>query len=384
MKILLTVHHHLDTNAGISGVTWRLGEEYKKLGHDVQYYTYDTNLPRRLSGLAKSIIFPEFTAFHISALAKQQALDVVDASSGDAWVWAKLFSKSTQKLPCLVTRSHGLEHIVHIETLEEAQRGSLRLSWKYPIYHGGFRLWEVATSLRGADLALFLNHRDLDYAVEQLGVKPEQTRLVANGMPEVFLNLPFDPTPEAKDATIGIAQVGTYIPRKGISYSVPALNAILDRYPQVKVSLLGTGCPESQVYADFNPAVRDRVLVIPHYTHESLPTLLRGHHIKIFPTLAEGFGLALIEAMACGLAPVTTKTPGPMEIVRNGYDAITIAVRDSAAIEQALERLIGDRQYLEQLRRNAHATAQRYSWTRIARENLSFYQEALSQRRVSR
>jgi glycosyltransferase involved in cell wall biosynthesis len=79
--------------------------------------------------------------------------------------------------------------------------------------------------------------------------------------------------------------------------------------------------------------------------------------------------LALPEAMACGLAPVTTATPGAMEIVRDGHDAIMIPPRDSQAIEQALERLISDRPYLERLRRNAYATAQRYSWTRIAREN---------------
>lgn len=383
MKILLTIHHELNLNAGAPGVTWQLGQEYQKLGHEVQYYTFD-NLPRKLPGLVEQVMFPEFVASQISALSRKQAVDVVDASTGDAWVWAKMRRRSTDNRPLLVTRSHGLEHIYHIENLEEAKRGNLRLSWKYPLYHGGFRLWEVATSLRCADLALLLNRRDSKYAVEKLEVKPERTRIVANGIPEVFLNLTFEPMPEVGDSTIRIAQVGTYIPRKGIHYSAPALNTILARYPQVKVSFLGTGASEAEVYTDFEPAVRDRIQVVPRYTHETLPTLLRGHHIKLFPTLFEGFSLALIEAMACGLAPVTTAIPGTMEIVCDGHDAMLIPSRNSRAIEQALERLIADRPYLEKLRRNAHASAQRYSWARIARDNLTFYEEALCQGKRSR
>ncbi len=263
--------------------------------------------------------------------------------------------------------------------------GAPGITWKlgqeYPLYHGGFRLWEVANSLRDADLSLFCNRRDLDYAVEKLGVDVDRASLFENGIPEAFLNLPFEPTPEAEDSVIRIALVATYIPRKGIYYGVPALNKIMARYPQVEVSFVGTGCPEAQVYADFDPSVHDRIRVVPRYKHETLPELLRGHHIKLFPTLSEGFSVALMDALACGLAPVTTTTPGPMEVVRDGDNGILVPPRDSEAIAQALERLITDRPYLEKLRRNAYATAQKYSWQGIARDNLTLYEAALSHKR---
>lgn len=378
MKILLTIHHNLDPNAGAPGITWRLGQEYQNLGHEVEYYSFD-NLPHKLPGMVESMMFPEFLASHILALSQKQAVDVVDASTGDAWVWAKL-RRSSNSL-ALVTRSHGLEHIMHIENLEEARLGNLNLSWKYPLYHGGFRLWEVANSLRDADLSLFSNHRDLEYAVEKLGVDPGRTRVFANGIPEAFLNLDFEPTPEAEDSVIRIALVATYIPRKGIHYGVPALNEILARYPHVEVSFLGTGCPEAQVYADFEPSLHDRIRVVPNYQHEKLPELLGGHHIKLFPTLSEGFSVALMDAIACGLAPVTTTTPGPMEVVRDGDNGILVPPRDTQAIVQALERLINDLPYLDKLRRNAYTTAQNYSWHSIAKNTLTLYQKVLSQKR---
>jgi len=382
MKILLTIHHHLDPNTGAPGVTWKLGQEYQKLGHQVRYYSFD-HLPSRLPGLAKKVIFPEFVAAHLSMLSNKQAVDVVDASTGDAWVWAKVLQNSRENHPLLVTRSHGLEHTRDLELQKQAQKGNLHLSWKYSLYKRGFRLWEVATSLRCADLVFLLNRQDSKYAIEQLGVKQERTRIIPNGIPETFLNLTFEPTPEAENSTIYIAQVGSYIRRKGIQYSVPALNKILARYPQVQVSFLGTSCSEAEVHKDFDPALRDRIRVMPRYTHEMLPTFLKGHQIKLFSSLSEGFGSVLIEAMACGLTPITTAIPGPTEIVSDGHDGISIPPGDSRAIEQAIEQLISNHLYLERLRRNAYATAQRYSWTRIARENLSIYEEALSKKKCS-
>lgn len=380
MKILLTIHHELDPNSGAPGVTWKLGQKYQKLGHEVQYYSFD-NLPHQLPGLVESTLFPEFVANHLSTLSRRQKVDIVDASTGDAWVWTKTRRLFRNSSPLLVTRSHGLEHIMHLENLEEARRGKLRLSWKYPIYHGGLRLWEVKQSLRDADISLFCNHRDLEYAVKNLGVDAQRAYVFKNGIPEEALDLPFEPTPDDKDAVIRIALLATYIPRKGIHYGVPALNKILARYPQVKVSFIGTCCPEAEVYKDFEPAVRDRVTVVPRYAYETLPTLLQGHHIKLFPTLSEGFSVALLDAMSCGLAPITTATPGPLEIINHEQNGILVPPRNAEALEQALERLINDRVLLEQLRQNAHQTAQNYSWTKIAHQNLSIYEAGLEKQR---
>lgn len=383
MKILIIAHHYLDPNAGASGATLRLAEQYERQGHEVCYYSFE-DLPHKFPALAEAVMFPGLVAMRIARLVSQRTIDVVEAMTGDAWMWGKILQNFSRDRPLLVTQSHGLEHRVHLERLEDSRRGTLQLGWKYPLWHGGFRLWEVATSLRCADLSFVLNQQDATYAIEQLRVQPERIYVFPNGISESLLNLPFAPLPEFEDGMIGIAQVGSFTSRKGIHYSIPALNAILAEYPQVKVSFLGTGCSEDQVYANFDPAIRDRIHVIPSYENEQLPNLLQGHQIKLLPSLSEGFGLALVEAMACGLVPLTTAIQGPMEIVTNDYDGFLVPIRDSQAIEQTLERLIRNRPYLEQLRRNAHMTAQRYSWTDIAQKRLTIYKNTLDQRNYSR
>jgi glycosyltransferase involved in cell wall biosynthesis len=378
MKILLTIHHHLDPDSGAPGTVLKLGQAYEKLGHDVDYYAFD-HLPKWAHSLSPEAVFPEFLAGYLLKHAHQY--DVVDTSTGDAWLWGSILRRFHQRSPLLVTRSHGLEHAVHLQYLEDVRQGKQTLSWKYPLYRGGFHLWEVAQSLRYADLAFLLNQQDQKYTVESIGVRAEKAYVTHNGIPDSFLNHPLDLGLEDADPGLRIVQIGTHIARKGIQYSVPALNTVLKRHAHIRLSLLGTGVPAEQVLADFDIAVRDRIDILPRFDHSHLPELLKNHHIKLFTPLSEGFGKVLVEAMALGLAPVTTAAPGPLEVVQADHDALVVPMRDPQAIEQALERLICDRAQLNTIRRNAHATAQRFGWSYLAQQRLNLYQQALENRR---
>jgi glycosyltransferase involved in cell wall biosynthesis len=368
MQILFIIHHELDPNAGVAGVTLKLGEEYQKIGHQVSYFSFD-NLPSKLPEIIKAIIFPYWVAVYL--LISKQPIDAIDASTGDIWLWAKLLTRFRPNC-ILITRSHGLEHTLHLENLTEAARGNLNLSWKYPLYHGGLRLWEVKTSIQNSDLTLMLNSRDRDYACKILNIPSEKLTIVANGVPQEFIDLPFASTPDP-DSTLGIAWIGSFIQRKGITYGIAALNDILLSCDRLKLTFLGTGCAESEVLSHFSTEIRDKITVITHYHHQALPQLLQDCQIKLFPSLSEGFSLALIEAMACGLAPITTSTPGLMELIEDGHNGLLIPPRNIPAIKEALERLICDRPLLDRIRRNAYQTAQNYSWKNIARQNLSLY-----------
>ena len=379
MNILLTTHEDLNPNSGAAGSTLKLGQEYERLGHQVAYYSYN-DLPKNLPGILKYLVFPFWVASFLWTQNSLQKFDVVDGNTGDLWLWAKWLSKFQAHSPLLVTRSLGLEHIAHRQNLEDAARGDLNLSWKYKLYRGGIHLWAVTQSLLYADLVYLLNSQERQYAIEVLGVNPDKIHLVANGIPDDLLDLPFQLT-TGEEQTIRIAQIGTFIQRKGIKYSIWALNNLLLNYPEVEMSFLGTACPEcndaEEVLANFAPNIRDRIRVIPRFERETLPELLKDHQIKLFPPLSEGFGKALVEAMACGLAPVTTATGGPQDIVSDRHDGLMVTLRDSQAIEQALAELIKDRSLLNKLRQNAYNTAQKYSWQSIAKHRTYLYEQAL-------
>jgi glycosyltransferase involved in cell wall biosynthesis len=370
MKVLFTLHDEVTPDAGGMGVTAGLAKVYRELGHEVESLSFG-QLPRRLPFRAKALLFPEFAAWYLS----RTDADVIDAANGDAWAFGHLRRRLRgARRPLLVTRSHGIVHTADIARREEAARGGLELSWKYSLYWGGWRLKEVADSLRLADLCLFLNDHEHAFAIEHLGVAAERARVVDNGIPDDLLGLPLALGAEADP--VRIAHVGSYLPLKGVRYAAAALSAVLERHPEVSVSFLGPGCPPERVLADFAPAVHTRVAVVPKYRREELPDLLAGHAAVVTATLKEGFPLGLLEAMACGLTVVTAATPGPLQYVRDGENGLVVPRADAAAMAAALERLIADPPLLRRLRESAHATAQRYSWKRIAPETLALYEEA--------
>jgi glycosyltransferase involved in cell wall biosynthesis len=377
VKIKLIVHHELDPNSGAAGQTDLMRDQYHREGHDVDLYSW-SDLPHRFSPRLKQLLFPVFVAWHLVRAVRRERPDVVDASTGDSWLWALL--DPGRRRTVLVTTSHGLEHVRTEARRQSARDGLLELSWKYPLYYGGLHLREVQSTLRRADIVFLLNRYDRTYAIERLGVDPARVKLVANGIRDPLIGLPLEPTPFDPSIPLRVALVFSYLPLKGVTYGAEALTRTLRRHPNLSATLLGTGVRRDVVLRDFASDLHDRIEVIPRYENAALPSYLHGHQIILFPTLTEGFGVALLEAMACGLAPVSTTTPGPLEFVTSNENGFLVRPRDAEALAEALEKLIDDRLLLDRMRRAAHATAQRFTLRSVALERISHYEQAIAVR----
>lgn len=373
MRALLSIHHELDRDSGAPGVTVRLGEALRSLGHEVDFLSFD-DMPG--TEKAKRYRFPYFVAREIR---RRPAYEVLDLSSGDGWFHARtrgLMAAGGKSL--LVARSHGLEHVQHEAYLAEAGAGGRKLSWKYPLYNGGFRLWECGQSFAHADLSLFLNKADLNYATTKLHVRPERARLVRNGVSAEFLEQArlLGQQPSDAPSALNIAFVGTFIERKGVDLLCSAATAIMRRNGSVRLGCFGTGAAADTVLSAFPPELRGRVTVVPRYRNAELPELLRPFHILAAPSRSEGFGLAFMEAMACGLVPVVSDIPGPTEFVVDGSNGLIAPVGDASALQSRIERLIGQPSLWAQLRSRAISTAIGHSWTAVAEETVAQYKRA--------
>ena len=221
--------------------------------------------PRLLkSPLLRQVRFPWYVARELRRLAT--GYDVADCSSGDGWVYQAV--RRENRL-LMVARSHGLEHIVDSVFREEVASGKEKQSWKYPLYHGGYRLWEVARSFRTADLSVFPNQGDREFALEHLGVKAEKSAIVPNGIPDEFIGLPMRGASRTSE-TLRVAIVGSYIHRK-INVAPQALNRVLHANPELLIGFLGTGVDEDTVLQDYSREYHGRIKVLPTYSHWSLP-----------------------------------------------------------------------------------------------------------------
>lgn len=373
MKIALVSSANCDQNTGVSGTRIAFRDALRNLG--VQADTFFMEDFKGFSGIfSNKIVFPWKVAFNRK---RWEEYDIVDIASGDSWVLS-----SIKKRPIIVCSSHGLEHMVHRELLTEANNGNIRLSWKYPLYWGGYRLWEVSQSMKKSDFSIFLNSDDRDFAIKNIGINSSKVHIVPNGIPEYFLNRGFERNFNSNNK-IKIAQVGSYIQRKGIDYTAKVMNELLKKYNNIELTFLGTGCNKEKVYENYDCSIRDRINVVPKYEHKNLPSILEGYQINLFPSLSEGFGKTLIETMACGLAPITFETPGPLDIVRNMHDAIVVPRRNTELLKKGIEMLINDKELMHKIQHNAYITAQRYSWDNAAKERINVYEKAMMVRKSS-
>lgn len=374
MRILLSLHGKLDPNSGGGGATTALGETLGGLGQDVRYLSFD-DLPRSLPPRVAMLTYPYFAASRFRREARR-GLDVLDASLGDAWVWGSL--PRGARRPLLVTRSHGLAHLHHEGEVERARREDRHLRLRYHLYHGGWRLYEVGRSLRAADLVLVLNDGERTYAIERLGIDPDRIRLASNGLSDWFLKAARSTNVIAGNTAI--ACVGVYRGLKGVDYGSPALAHAMSLHQGLTVSFLGTDTPRARVLDDFPAALHERIATVERYGRDELPGLLEGHGIILFPSLSEGFPIALLEGMACGLAPIATRIPGAMRLASDQRNALLVPVHDSPAISTAILRLLDDLDLLRRLQAEARRTAGEFSWETIGRQTLDFYREALARR----
>jgi glycosyltransferase involved in cell wall biosynthesis len=376
MRILLTIHHGLERSSGAPGTTLQIAETYRSLGHAVRLCSYEAIPARgRMSVQVQQLAFP-FVAT-ATALRLWRWADVIDASSADLWPLLALRRQQARRGPVVLTRSHGLEHGIADALRAEAAAGNLRLSRAYPLYHGGWRLREVAISLRRADAAFFLNDEDREYAVSRLGLTPERTYVMDNGLAASLVGLP---PPRTGVDPQTVVQAGSFSPRKGIAYSVPAITRVLSERPAVRALLLGTGVAAAEVLGHFPAELRARITVVERYEQQDLPALLAGASVGLFASVSEGFGKTLLETMACGVAAVAASAAGPRRIVADGTTGVLVAVRDATALAAATLRLLDDDDLRLRLAAAGHAAAQRYTWEATARERLAVYERLLTAR----
>jgi glycosyltransferase involved in cell wall biosynthesis len=170
-----------------------------------------------------------------------------------------------------------------------------------------------------------------------------------------------------------VLTVGNLQPRKNLVRLIESFSRfVAPRFPHKLViagkSVLG-GAEIRKALRDTKQA--DRFLLPGYIAQDSLPALYRKADLFVFPSLYEGFGLPLIEAMACGTPVLTSNAASLPEVA--GDAAIMFNPCDTAAIGNALGRVLGDGQLRRELRARGLARSACFSWQRTAAETLAVY-----------
>ena len=178
-----------------------------------------------------------------------------------------------------------------------------------------------------------------------------------------------------------VLSLSTLEPRKNLPRLVTAFAAIAARpgLRDVRLVLVGAlGWKSESLMETIRTAgiPSDRLMLLGHVPDEDLGALLTGASVFAYPSLYEGFGLPVLEAMQCGAPVVTSNTSSLPEVVADA--AICVDPTDEEALAQALTEALLDENRAADLRRRGRERAKAFTWRRTVDEAVAAYDKMLA------
>ena len=253
---------------------------------------------------------------------------VVHSYSG----WRAVATAAARGVPAVIA-FHGLEPLYH-EALREESADAGGLSWRYRLLQEWLMPFMLRSACRTATRVTCLNSNERDFLVRRGWVSEDCVDLIFHGVPPEFY------LAGAAGASGGtLLFVGQWLPMSlGVAYLRDAFTEIAHRPPRDAAGLCrnagaGGGRPRRISHllcARASP-------VFPRLARLDLVELYRQADIMVAPSLYEGFGVALVEAMAARLPIVTTRVGVAADALTDGESALIIPTRHAQAIVGEVE-----------------------------------------------
>ena len=180
--------------------------------------------------------------------------------------------------------------------------------------------------------------------------------------------------------------VGGMESRKGLEFAIEALEMLVSKGRNLRliaVARPGFLRTESREWFDHlieRCALMGKVDIRELVSEEELLNLYSSASVFLLPTRMEGWGLAIMEAMAAGCPVVSSPVGGVTELIKNGENGILVPVGDVAGIAEAVRRLLDDEKARERLCTSAEKAVLKYSWESTAEKTIELYKRILSNR----
>jgi glycosyltransferase involved in cell wall biosynthesis len=244
-----------------------------------------------------------------------------------------------------------------------------------------FYRWGIASAMNEASRILTVSHTTRRTLVEHAPQHEPKVRVTYNGV-DTRRIYPIE-RKTAHCALEGIVAPGTPfvltvgqgVPYKNHLNAVRGFLRAFGERPEYRMVLVRRrSVPDRALEALLrSPRAEAQVICLPYVTPEVLNALYNTARIVLHPSLDEGFGLPLVEAMNAGVPVVTSNVSAMPEVV--GPAALLVDPRDSDAIARALETLDEDSTLRDRLVAEGRRRLELFSWTECARATLEVYKE---------
>jgi glycosyltransferase involved in cell wall biosynthesis len=272
--------------------------------------------------------------------------------------------------PLLVAHLNGIDALAH-ELMHPGQLDSGRTKARW--------LAHDVCCFTSVHRVAALCTADVDYVAARGWQPREHCGIVEHGLDVEFLS-----SSPLTDRDHAVAFSGSWTERKDPATIVAVMTPLLQADPTLRFDILGASANADAVLAAFAREVRNQVVVHGRIADDKkMAAILTCAKVFLFPSLYEGYGMALSEAMACGCAAVTTAT-GLGADLRPNEEALICPMRDIPSLQNAVRHLLHDESARVKLAAQGRARFVRMTWPHQVAELDALYQRWLAEHRQSR
>lgn len=259
-----------------------------------------------------------------------------------------------------------------------------RMPERYPLARRLYMQSSTRASAKVADAIIVPSRTVRDDVVAALGVPQSKLHVVYEAASPLY-------APIAQEDAVAVAarygitppfvlSVGSLEPGKNRTRLIRAMRALRDEGVEATLAIVGQRA--WRYTRDFRLieelGLTDRIRYLGYVEQSDLPALYSAARAFAFPSLYEGFGLPVLEAMACGTPVLTSRVSATAEVASDA--ALLVDPLSTEEIGDALRRLLADADLRAELRQRGIERAHDFSWARAADETHAVYERVAKQR----
>ncbi len=266
---------------------------------------------------------------------------------------------------------HDLTYITHPETMDRRTRIILKLTAK--------------RSMKRADKIIAVSQFTKSEIIKYLGIAPEKIEVIYNAVDLTLYRDDFLPADiERVKEKYGIEgdyffYLGTLEPRKNLERLINAYAVLLAKHTKLPLMVIAgkKGWLYEKIFEDVRRLnIEDKIIFTDYVPTEDAPILMNGAKAFLFPSLYEGYGMPVIEAMACG-TPVLTSDCSSLPEVAEGC-AVMIDPLSVESLTNGLERLYLNEALCSDLSTRGRKIAEKSIWKTQAAKLYEIYNQLIS------
>ncbi len=382
LRILTVADVPSDPNSGAAGTVFHTNRALRDLGHSVdEIWSPDLGRRRISHGNLHSLIEqPRQYVKAIRAAFSRNDYDVVIAQQPQSWMAARDHRRRKRK-SLFLTMSQGVEtriwevlsHFRKVFGVPVARFPHRLLS--EPMQKLLAKQWKLAVQY--SDGIIVQHTQDQDYISKSYGISRERVHVSSSGLAPEFLQRPLRPmTPERMHRMLFVGQNAFY---KGVHCLGEIVTLLLREFPQLSMTWVCNSADHDKARSFFGGDILGRVKMIGWGSQQQLIDVLDEHGLFIFPTLAEGFAKAPLEAMSRGMIVVASNCCGMRDYIMDKADGFLCEPGNVTAFVNTISGLL--RLNIQAPRESCiREKAHQFSWCNSVRCLTEFMNEMTTRR----